>query len=123
MHKGVHRPLSRYLISFLDDYTSNAWVILLRRKDDALNTTKDFAALVETQYKTNIQEWMSDAGESISLKNLTTFSSLKELRSYRVFHTSLNKMVVLNGLTVLLWIKLRLCALQHAYLKIGGSSL
>jgi hypothetical protein len=46
----------RYLISYLDDFTSNAWVILLRRKEDALKATKDFAALVETQYKTKIQE-------------------------------------------------------------------
>jgi len=80
MHKGVHRPLSRYLISFLDDYTSNAWVILLRRKDDALNATKDFAAVVETQYKTKIQEWMSDAGGEYKSQEFDDFLKSKGIK-------------------------------------------
>ena len=66
-HLLYHRY--QYLISFLDDFTFNAWVILLRCKNDALNTTKDFAAPVETQHKTNkIQEWMSDAGGEYKLQ-------------------------------------------------------
>jgi len=89
---------------------------LLCRKDDALNTTKDFAAVVETQNKTKIQEWMSDAEGEYKLINL------KESRSYRAFHINLNKMVMLKDSIVLLWIRLRLFALLRAYLNLGESS-
>ena len=40
----------RYFISFVDDYTSHGWVVLLCRKDDALNATKDFSSAVQTQF-------------------------------------------------------------------------
>jgi len=52
----------KYAIVFLDDYSSKAWTANLRTKDAALPATKKFIAMVETQYKTNIIEWMSDAG-------------------------------------------------------------
>jgi len=70
----------QYLISFLDDFTSNAWVILLRRKDDALNTTKDFAAAVETQHTTKIQEWMSDAGGEYKSQEFDEFLKSKGIK-------------------------------------------
>jgi hypothetical protein len=52
----------KYLISFFDDSSSHAWIALLRAKDDALNATKQFIAMVKNQFKAQIQEWMSDAG-------------------------------------------------------------
>jgi len=52
----------KYAIVFLDDYSSKAWTTNLRTKGAALPATKKFIAMVETQYKTNIIEWMSDAG-------------------------------------------------------------
>ena len=52
----------KYAIVFLDDYSSKAWTTNLRTKDAALPATKKFIAMVENQYKTNIIEWMSDAG-------------------------------------------------------------
>src|SRR5260370_1168286 len=70
----------RYLISFLDDFTSNAWVVLLHRKDNALNATKDFAALVETQFKTKIQEWMSDAGGEYKSQEFDEFLKSKGIK-------------------------------------------
>ena len=52
----------RYTITFLDDFTSHAWTINLQTKDAALPATCHFLAMVETQYKTSIRAWMSDAG-------------------------------------------------------------
>jgi len=52
----------KYTIVFLDDYSSKAWTTNLRTKDAALPATRKFITMVETQYKTNIVEWMSDAG-------------------------------------------------------------
>lgn len=52
----------RYAIIYFDDFTSFAWVSLLRRKNDALTTTRDFLAMVNTQFTRPVQQWMSDAG-------------------------------------------------------------
>jgi len=70
----------QYLISFLDDFTSNVWVILLHCKDDALNTTKDFSAAVETQHKTKIQEWMSDTGGEYKSQEFNEFLNSKGIK-------------------------------------------
>jgi transposase InsO family protein len=70
----------RYLISYIDDYTSNAWVILLRNKDDALNATKNFVAAVDTQHKTKIQEWMSDAGGEYKSHEFDDFLKSKGIK-------------------------------------------
>ena len=52
----------RYFISFLDDYTSYAWVVCLCTKSSAIGTLKQYIALVNNQFDTSIKEWMSDAG-------------------------------------------------------------
>jgi hypothetical protein len=52
----------KYFISFIDDYSSHAWVMLLRKKSDALEAIRNFLAMVKTQYGTTIKEWMSDGG-------------------------------------------------------------
>jgi transposase InsO family protein len=52
----------KYFINFIDDYTSYAWVVLLREKSAAITALKQFMALVKTQYRADIKEWMSDAG-------------------------------------------------------------
>jgi hypothetical protein len=52
----------KYFISFFDDYTSYAWIVLLCKKSGAITTLKQFMAMVKTQYKADIKEWMSDAG-------------------------------------------------------------
>jgi transposase InsO family protein len=70
----------RYLISFIDDFTSNAWVILMRHKDSALKATKNFVAIIETQYKTNIQEWMSDAGGEYKSQEFDDFLKMKGIK-------------------------------------------
>ena len=52
----------KYVIVFLDDFSSNAWTINLCTKDAALPATRRFIAMVKNQFNTNIVEWMSDAG-------------------------------------------------------------
>ena len=52
----------KYFVSFLDDYSSHAWVILLRKKSDTLAAFKQFNAMVTNQFKAPIKELMSDFG-------------------------------------------------------------
>src|SRR6201984_1837554 len=52
----------QYFISFFDDYTSYAWIVLLRKKSAAINALKQFLAMVKNQYNATVKEWLSDAG-------------------------------------------------------------
>jgi len=58
----------QYAIILYDDYTSHAWTINLKTKDATLYATKHFLAMVETQYKTVVRGWMSDAGGEFKSK-------------------------------------------------------
>jgi hypothetical protein len=58
-----------YFISFLNNYSSFCWIVLLKTKDQALKAFRYFIAWVDTQYKTKIQSVMSDfGGEYKSIK-------------------------------------------------------
>ena len=61
----------KYSVVFLDDYTSHAWTINLHTKDAALPATKQFIAMVETQYQARVQKWKSDAGGEYTSKAFT----------------------------------------------------
>ena len=52
----------KYFVSFIDDYTSYAWIVCLREKSAAILALKQFMAYVKNQHNANIKEWMSDAG-------------------------------------------------------------
>ena len=52
----------KYLISFFDDCTSHAWVVLLRTKNDAIDAAHHFIIMVKTQHGVQLKERMSDAG-------------------------------------------------------------
>jgi transposase InsO family protein len=52
----------KYVIVFLDDYTSSAWTVNLHTKDAALTATAHFIALVENKFNSRIIQWMTDAG-------------------------------------------------------------
>ena len=52
----------KYFIVFLDDYTSHAWITLLRDKVSAISALKQWLALIKNQFDLMIKEWMSDAG-------------------------------------------------------------
>ena len=52
----------QYIITFVNDYTSMAWTTPLRTKDAALVATCHFLKMVSTQLKTQVEQWMSNAG-------------------------------------------------------------
>lgn len=52
----------KYFVSFIDDFTSYAWIVCLRTKGAAIGALKHFIALVKNQFGTTVKEWMSDAG-------------------------------------------------------------
>ena len=52
----------KYIIIFLDDYTSSAWTVKLRTKDAAITATHHFIELVRNKFRSSIIQWMSDAG-------------------------------------------------------------
>ena len=54
----------KYFVTFLDDYSSHCWVILLKQKSDTIRAIDDFLALVRTQHNALVKQFMTDAGES-----------------------------------------------------------
>jgi transposase InsO family protein len=59
----------RYFVSFLDDYSSYCWIVLLKTKDEVLLRFKQFVSWVERQYSSKIKAVKSDfGGEYKSLK-------------------------------------------------------
>ena len=75
----------KYVITFLDDYTSYAWTTPLHTKDDALTATKHFIAMVQMQHKSQIKGWMSDAGGEYKSK---AFDKLLLDNGIRVFQSA-----------------------------------
>ncbi|PIL27390.1 hypothetical protein GSI_10538 [Ganoderma sinense ZZ0214-1] len=55
-HKYQHEIL------LYDDYSSYAWSISLRTKDNALQSTRQWFSYVETQYGAKVTKWKSDSG-------------------------------------------------------------
>jgi len=53
----------KYLVSFIDDHLSHAWVALLRKKSETLTAFKHFVAMVQNQFKAVIGTLMSDFRE------------------------------------------------------------
>jgi hypothetical protein len=58
----------KYAIVYYDDFTSMAWVVCLRSKDQAFAATKQFVSYVRTQYNAFIKGWRSDAGSKFMSK-------------------------------------------------------
>ena len=52
----------KYLVIFLDDFTSMAWTIPLHAKSATLMATCQFLQMVKMQFKVSVQNWMSDFG-------------------------------------------------------------
>ena len=52
----------KWFVTFLDDFTSYGWIVLLRKKSDTATAINDFLAMVCTQYNALVKTFMSDAG-------------------------------------------------------------
>jgi len=100
----------KYLVSFIDDHSSHAWVALLRKKSETLTAFKHFVAMVQNQYKVVIGTLMSDFGGEYKSREFEKFLKEMEYNLETAYHTCTNKMVVQNASTELLWIKRKLCA-------------
>ena len=75
----------KYLIIFLNDFTSMAWTILLCVKSAALMATRQFLQMVKTQFQVSVQGWMSDfSGEYKS----TTYDDLLKGEGIRVYNSA-----------------------------------
>ena len=52
----------KYFVTFLDDYSSHCWVVLLKQKSDTLRAIDDFLALVQTQHNALVKQFMTNTG-------------------------------------------------------------
>ena len=46
---------AKWFITFIDDYSRTTWVYLLKEKSEARQTSKEFHAIVKTQFQTDIR--------------------------------------------------------------------
>ena len=72
----------KYLIIFLDDFTSMAWTILLHAKSAALTATRQFLQMVKTQFQASVQSWMSDFSEEYKS---TAYNDLLKGEGIRIY--------------------------------------
>ena len=63
----------KYLVSFIDDCSSHAWVALLRKKAETLTAFKHFVAMVRNQFKANVKTLMTDFGGEYKSKDFEKF--------------------------------------------------
>ena len=66
----------QYMITSVDNYMSMAWSTPLHTKDAALVATCHFLKMMSTQFKTQVEQWMSNAGGEYKSKAFN--SMLKE---------------------------------------------
>jgi hypothetical protein len=59
----------KFFVSFLDDCSSHAWVVLLRKKSDTLKVFKHFIAMIKTQFNATLKELMTDYGGEYKSKD------------------------------------------------------
>ena len=52
----------KYFVTFLDDYSSHAWIAFLKKKSDAFQAMQMFKTTVEQQYNAIIKHWRFDGG-------------------------------------------------------------
>jgi hypothetical protein len=58
--KSVHGY--KYIVTFFDDHSSHAWHKLIKTKDETLRATRQFIAMVKTQFNASIRQWCCDQG-------------------------------------------------------------
>ena len=109
-------------MTFLDNYSSHCWVVLLKQKSDTLCAINDFLALVRTQHNTLVKQFMTDAGGEY--KNFNLLNKFRELGiSHRMSILHIHQQ---NGqaehLNKTLIEKPRHYALRHVFLSPIGNS-
>ena len=52
-----------YYVSFIDDFSRNTWIYLLKSKDEVFSKFKEFKALIENHSEKKIKTFQSDNGK------------------------------------------------------------
>jgi transposase InsO family protein len=59
---------NKYVMTFLDDFSSHAWTIHMKRKSDSVKVLKQFIALAEAHYCAKIAKFKSNQGGEYMLE-------------------------------------------------------
>jgi hypothetical protein len=62
-----------YYVSFIDDYSGQTWIYLLKSKDEVLSKFKEFKALIENLSERKIKILRSDNGGEYTSKEFVNF--------------------------------------------------
>ena len=75
----------KYIITFVDNFTSIAWTIPLHSKDAALVSTRYFLKMVSTQFNAKVQGWISNAGGEYKSR---AFDDLLKRKGRHIFQSA-----------------------------------
>jgi hypothetical protein len=92
------RTSHRYLLTFIDDFTSKTWLYFLSEKSQTLEKFKEFCALVE-KASSKIENLRSDRGENISPKTLMHIVNIMVFTETLQLVTLLRRMGLPNART------------------------
>ena len=112
----------KYIITFVDDFTSMAWTTPLHSKDVALVSTRHFLNMVSTQFNAKVQDWMFDVGGEYKSRAFDDLLKGEDICIFKVPPVLLNRMIMLNVSCALLWTNQKLCSMKPAFLIVGGNS-
>jgi hypothetical protein len=90
---------SRYVLTFIDDYSCYTWVYFLRKKYEVFEHLKEFKALVETHTRKKVKILHIDNGGGISTNIFRIFVVRMVSSCIIQFHTLHNRMELLKGRT------------------------
>jgi Integrase core domain len=92
---------AQYFISFLDDYTSHATVVLINKKSSVIVALKQFLSYIETQFNVTVKEWMSNAGGEYKSEAFDAVLCDKGIRILQSVPHTPNRMDVQSALIAL----------------------
>jgi len=70
---------SRYMLTFIDDFSRKVWAYFLKEKSEAFKVFKEWKALLENQTGKKIKRLRTDNGLEFCITNLMSFVKPKEL--------------------------------------------
>jgi len=71
----------KFFVSFLDDCSSHAWVVLLRKKSNTFAAFKHFLAMIKTQFNASLKELMTDFGREYKSKEFDGLLKTLEIKT------------------------------------------
>ena len=83
---------SRYMLTFIDDFSRKVWAYFLKEKSEAFKVFKEWKALLENQTGKKIKRLRTDNGLEFCITNLMSFVKPKELLGIKQWLILHNKM-------------------------------